>query len=100
MLKNRHHSVRDTLRAICFTRPFLAHWHRLFPTVCKPIAVARNALRDRLIDLRMLVEATLDFPEEEIDFLEKANARGRLVAIAGQVDAELLRQQARQQVVV
>jgi tRNA modification GTPase len=48
-----------------------------------------NALRDRLIDLRMLVEATLDFPEEEIDFLEKANARGRLQAIAEQVDAVL-----------
>jgi tRNA modification GTPase len=48
-----------------------------------------NALRDRLIDLRMLVEATLDFPEEEIDFLEKANARGRLQAIAAQVDAVL-----------
>ncbi len=48
-----------------------------------------NALRDKLIDLRMLVEATLDFPEEEIDFLEKANARGRLQAIAAQVDAVL-----------
>jgi tRNA modification GTPase len=48
-----------------------------------------NLLRDRLIELRMLVEATLDFPEEEIDFLEKANARGRLAAIAAQVDAVL-----------
>ena len=37
----------------------------------------------------MLVEATLDFPEEEIDFLEKANARGRLQAIAVQLDAVL-----------
>ncbi len=50
-----------------------------------------HALRDRLIELRMLVEATLDFPEEEIDFLEKANARGRLEAISGQVDAVLAR---------
>ena len=48
-----------------------------------------NALRAKLIDLRMLVEATLDFPEEEIDFLAKANARGRLQAIAAQVDAVL-----------
>ncbi len=48
-----------------------------------------NALRDKLIELRMLVEATLDFPEEEIDFLEKANARGRLQAIAAQVDTVL-----------
>ena len=50
-----------------------------------------DGLRDRLIDLRMLVEATLDFPEEEIDFLEKANARGRLEAIAEQVDSVLAR---------
>jgi tRNA modification GTPase len=37
-----------------------------------------HALRDALVHLRMLVEATLDFPEEEIDFLEKADARGQL----------------------
>jgi tRNA modification GTPase len=37
-----------------------------------------HALRDKLIDLRMLVEATLDFPEEEIDFLQKADAQGQL----------------------
>ena len=48
-----------------------------------------NALRDRLITLRMLVEATLDFPEEEIDFLEKANARGRLQDITAQLDSVL-----------
>ena len=48
-----------------------------------------TGLRDRLIELRMLVEATLDFPEEEIDFLEKADARGRLDRLAGQLDAVL-----------
>src|SRR5436190_3505464 len=37
-----------------------------------------HELRDALIDLRMLVEATLDFPEEEIDFLQKADAQGQL----------------------
>ena len=37
-----------------------------------------HALRDALIHLRMLVEATLDFPEEEIDFLQKADAVGQL----------------------
>ena len=36
------------------------------------------ALRDEMIHLRMLVEATLDFPEEDIDFLEQADARGQL----------------------
>ena len=37
-----------------------------------------HTLRDGLIHLRMLVEATLDFPEEEIDFLRKADAEGQL----------------------
>jgi tRNA modification GTPase len=48
-----------------------------------------NALRERLVELRMLVEATLDFPEEEIDFLEKADARGRLRHAIDQLDAVL-----------
>jgi tRNA modification GTPase len=42
---------------------------------------AIRQLVDKVIHLRMLVEATLDFPEEEIDFLEKANARGQLQSI-------------------
>jgi tRNA modification GTPase len=37
-----------------------------------------HSLRDALIHLRMLIEATLDFPEEEIDFLQKADAAGQL----------------------
>ncbi|MFN9746120.1 MAG: tRNA uridine-5-carboxymethylaminomethyl(34) synthesis GTPase MnmE [Betaproteobacteria bacterium] len=36
------------------------------------------ALAAQTVELRTLVEATLDFPEEEIDFLEKARARERL----------------------
>ena len=48
-----------------------------------------EALRDGLVELRMLVEATLDFPEEEIDFLEKADARGRLARLAERLDAVL-----------
>lgn len=39
---------------------------------------AVHSLTDELINLRMLVEATLDFPEEDIDFLKAANAFGRL----------------------
>ncbi|MBL8420131.1 MAG: tRNA uridine-5-carboxymethylaminomethyl(34) synthesis GTPase MnmE [Dechloromonas sp.] len=39
---------------------------------------AVHGLTEELIDLRMLVEATLDFPEEDIDFLRKADAFGRL----------------------
>ena len=41
-----------------------------------------EALRLRIVRLRMLVEATLDFPEEEIDFLQQADAHGQLDAIA------------------
>ena len=37
-----------------------------------------HVLRDALVHLRMLVEATLDFPDEEIDFLQKADASGQL----------------------
>ena len=40
-----------------------------------------HTLRDALIHLRMLVEATLDFPEEEIDFLEKSDAKGQLMRL-------------------
>jgi tRNA modification GTPase len=42
---------------------------------------AIERLVSELTELRALVEATLDFPEEEIDFLEKADARGRLARI-------------------
>jgi len=40
-----------------------------------------NALVAQVVTLRMLVEATLDFPEEEIEFLESSNARGQLEKI-------------------
>ena len=33
-----------------------------------------------LIELRALVEATLDFPDEEVDFLKQADAEGKLAA--------------------
>lgn len=38
-----------------------------------------------LIQLRMLVEATLDFPEEEIDFLQQSDAWGQLQRLQAQV---------------
>ena len=46
-------------------------------------------IRDALIDLRMLVEATLDFPEEELDFLERADAFGRLAAVRRSLESLL-----------
>ena len=44
-------------------------------------SLAVNTLLDQLIHLRMLVEATLDFPEEDIDFLQKADAQGQLLGL-------------------
>jgi tRNA modification GTPase len=44
---------------------------------------AVNTLLEQLIHLRMLVEATLDFPEEDIDFLQQADAQGQLLRLQG-----------------
>ncbi|MCK6388916.1 MAG: tRNA uridine-5-carboxymethylaminomethyl(34) synthesis GTPase MnmE [Zoogloea sp.] len=48
-----------------------------------------RGLCDRLIDLRMLVEATLDFPDEDVDFLIEAKAFERIEAIALELTAIL-----------
>ena len=48
-----------------------------------------HRLVDDLITLRMLVEATLDFPEEEIDFLEAADAKGKLAALQNELSTIL-----------
>ena len=53
-----------------------------------------NSLIDEITQLRILVESTLDFPEEEIEFLENAQARERLAAVMQKLRA--LRQGARQ----
>lgn len=46
-----------------------------------------QTLLKQLIHLRMLVEATLDFPEEDVDFLEAANARGQVANLQAQLQA-------------
>ena len=50
-----------------------------------------EALRQRTVRLRMLVEATLDFPEEEIDFLQQADALGLLDSIDTSLAAVMAR---------
>ncbi len=50
-----------------------------------------SELRDALIKLRMLVEATLDFPEEELDFLQQADALGQLARLQTRVSGVLQR---------
>jgi len=48
-------------------------------------------LAKRLVELRMLVEATLDFPEEEIDQVDREDARGRLRRLQEEVGSSLAR---------
>ncbi len=57
-----------------------------------------NDLSGRIVHLRMLVEATLDFPEEEIDFLEKYQARPTLDGL--RQDLDTLIAQARQGIIL
>ncbi len=45
---------------------------------------AIGELVQQLTELRMFVEATLDFPEEDVEFIEAADARGKLATIAAQ----------------
>lgn len=52
-----------------------------------------NQLAEQITHLRMLVEATLDFPEEEIDFLEKYQAAEQLSHLRAQLSEILLQAQ-------
>jgi tRNA modification GTPase len=54
-------------------------------------SAAVHALAAQLVELRALVEATLDFPEEEIDPLDRADARGRLARLSEAVACALAR---------
>jgi len=51
-------------------------------------------LIEEITQLRILVESTLDFPEEEIEFLENAQARERLAAVKAKLQS--LREGAKQ----
>ena len=46
-----------------------------------------QGLTDALIDLRSYVEAAIDFPEEEVDFLGDKELRGRLATVRSHFDA-------------
>lgn len=52
-----------------------------------------KVLAGQIVELRALVEATLDFPEEEIDFLDRAGAHARLERITAALEGILLRAQ-------
>ena len=53
-------------------------------------SAAVDALVTRLVELRVLVEATLDFPEEEVDAVHREDASRRLAAARAALD-EVLR---------
>jgi tRNA modification GTPase len=51
-----------------------------------------NAIEEllrQLIELRMLVEATLDFPEEELDALDRADPKGRYARLLQAIESAL-----------
>jgi tRNA modification GTPase len=48
-----------------------------------------HVLQQQLTDLRVLIEGSLDFPEEETDFLQQSDARGRLARLRQAVAAAL-----------
>jgi tRNA modification GTPase len=50
-----------------------------------------HALGAQLVELRALTEATLDFPEEEVDALHRDDAAARLAKLRAQLDRVLVR---------
>ena len=50
-----------------------------------------GALVDALIELRMFIEATLDFPEEDVEFVRAADVRNRIDEVAARIEAVLVR---------
>ena len=52
-------------------------------------SAAIEELLRQLIELRMLVEATLDFPEEELDPMDRADAKGRHARLLGAIETAL-----------
>ncbi len=45
-----------------------------------------HGLAEALAQLRMLVEACIDFPEEDVEFLEEADVDGQITALLGALD--------------
>ena len=46
-----------------------------------------RALVDQLTELRMFTEATLDFPDEDIEFMQRADAVGKLAGLRERLDS-------------
>ncbi|HEX3632268.1 MAG TPA: tRNA uridine-5-carboxymethylaminomethyl(34) synthesis GTPase MnmE [Casimicrobiaceae bacterium] len=50
-----------------------------------------RALVDGLTELRMFTEATLDFPEEDIEFMQRGDAAGKLASLRQRLDSIAVR---------
>jgi len=49
-----------------------------------------NSLKKKIIDIRMYIEACLDFPDEDIDFIKKGQIQKKLLAIKQEINELLL----------
>ena len=54
-------------------------------------SAAIDALRERLVELRALTEAMLDFPEDEVDALHRSDAQSRLEGVRRALEEVLAR---------
>jgi tRNA modification GTPase len=50
-----------------------------------------HALLDRFVDLRVFIEATLDFPEDDVDFIHAADVAGKIQHLQQTLDGLLAR---------
>lgn len=49
-----------------------------------------NSLQKKIIDIRMYIEACLDFPDEDIDFIKKGQIEDKLLVVKQEIDELLL----------
>src|SRR6478752_8799950 len=63
-------------------------------SLCGEFSQEVHALRDALIELRAYTEATLDFPDEDVDLLREGEVRDRLASIRRRLERVLARAKA------
>ena len=63
-------------------------------SLCGEFSHEVHALRDALINLRAYTEATLDFPDEDVDLLREGEVRDRLASIRRRLERVLARARA------
>jgi tRNA modification GTPase len=56
-------------------------------SLCGEFSQRIHTLRDSLVNLRMYVEACLDFPEEEIDFISEGGVAEKLAGVANELES-------------